>query len=172
MNDKTEDMNSEKLLKNRAKKKKKYIAILITFGSVISIAFGIWHFFVPGIWNWYSFIDSKATELIIAVRAINIFFSLLLVLLGIANILFVFRAIQDRFSTMILFSISTILWATRLILQLTYPQGSQNPVIQYSMLFTFTLVLACFAISLFLVVIQQRTIEMKDKQRSDIKFKQ
>ena len=52
------------------------IRILITIGSLISVGFGIWHFFVPKLWKWYSYIDSRAKELIVAVRAINIFFSL------------------------------------------------------------------------------------------------
>lgn len=128
------------------------IKILSTIGSIISIGFGIWHFFIPGIWDWYSYIDQTATELIIAVRAINLFFSLLLVLLGIANILTVFRKALDGFSTVVLLSISTILWFTRLALQIVYPQGSQNPVIQYSMLVVFTVVFACFFISLLLTI--------------------
>ena len=131
--------------------KNSLVKILVTIGSIISIGFGIWHFFVPGIWNWYSYIDKTATELVIAVRAINIFFSLLLVLLGIANMLFVFRKLQDRFSTMVILSISTILWTTRVILQLVYPQGSQNSIIQYSMLLIFLVVLACFALSALLI---------------------
>lgn len=126
------------------------VKILVTIGSVISIGFGLWHFFVPSIWNWYSYFDKTATELVLAVRAINIFFSLLLVLLGIANMLFVFRKQQDRFSTMVILSISTILWTTRIILQLVYPQGSQNSIIQYSMLLIFLVVLSCFALSLIL----------------------
>lgn len=130
----------------------------MTFGSIISIGFGMWHFFVPSIWNWYSYFDKTATELIIAVRAINIFFSLLLVLLGIANMLFVFRKPpQDRFSMMVMLSISTILWTTRLILQLVYPQGSQNPIIQYSMLLTFILVWGCFALSLYFVLKENKS---------------
>jgi hypothetical protein len=128
------------------------VKILVTIGSIISIGFGIWHFFVPGIWNWYSYIDETATELVIAVRAINIFFSLLLVLLGTANLVFVWRKHPDRFSTVVILSISTILWATRIILQIVYPQGSQNLIIQYSMLLVFVLVFVCFIISLFLVM--------------------
>jgi hypothetical protein len=135
------------------------VKILVTVGSVISIGFGLWHFFVPGIWNWYSYFDKTATELVIAVRAINIFFSLLLVLLGIANMLFVFRRLKDRFSTMVILSISTILWTTRIILQLVYPQGSQNSIIQYSMLLIFLVVGACFAYSLILVMSKKWTIE-------------
>lgn len=129
-----------------------WIRTLTTFGSIVSIGFGVWHFFVPKIWNWYSYIDKSATELILAVRAINIFFSLLLVLLGIANILFVSRKPLDRPSTIIILLISTILWTTRLILQIVYPQGSQNSIIQYSMLGIFVLVWICFSVSLFLVV--------------------
>ncbi|MBU0473316.1 MAG: hypothetical protein KKF62_04060 [Bacteroidetes bacterium] len=127
------------------------VKILTTIGSIISIGFGIWHFFIPGIWDWYSHFDKAATELVIAVRAINIFFSLLLVLLGIANILIVFKIPLERFSAIVILSISTVLWTTRLVLQIIYPQGSQNPVIQYSMLSVFILVFICFSISLLLI---------------------
>jgi hypothetical protein len=137
--------------------KKSFVKIFVTIGSIISIGFGLWHFFVPGIWNWYSYFDKTATELIIAVRAINIFFSLLLVLLGIANMLFVFRKPQDRFSTIVILSISTILWTTRLLLQFVYPQGSQNSIIQYSMLLTFLLVWGCFALSLWLILSETKS---------------
>jgi hypothetical protein len=137
------------------------VKILTTIGSIISIGFGIWHFFIPNIWNWYSYIDKTATELVIAVRAINIFFSLLLVLLGIANILIVFKKPLERFSTIVILSISAILWTTRLILQIIYPQGSQNPAIQYSMLSVFIGVFICFSISL-LLVLKNRNLKQFD----------
>jgi hypothetical protein len=57
-----------------------FAKVLVTMGSTASIGFGIWHFFVPQAWNWYSYIDAEATELIVAVRAINVFFSLSLVI--------------------------------------------------------------------------------------------
>lgn len=126
--------------------------VVITYtilGSMITIGFGVWHFFIPAIWDWYSYIDKSATELVTAVRAINIFFSLLLVLLGIVNILFILRKPLDRYSTIVILSVSSILWLTRVLLQLVYPQGSQNHLIQYSMLGAFLLVLFCFTFSLF-----------------------
>jgi hypothetical protein len=132
-----------------------WVKILTAFGSIVSIGFGVWHFFVPKIWNWYLYIDKTATELIIAVRAINIFFSLSLVLLGMTNLLIVFKKPREKFSLIVLLSVSTILWGTRSVLQIIYPQGSQNPVLQYSMLVIFLLVLACFTISLFLVLIKK-----------------
>jgi hypothetical protein len=132
-----------------------WVNILTTFGSIISIGFGVWHFFVPKIWNWYAYIDERATELIIAVRAINIFFSLSLILLGIANLLIVFKIPQDKFSLIVLLSVSTILWGVRAVLQIMYPQGSQNHWLQTGMLVIFLLVFACFAISLLLVSIKK-----------------
>ncbi|MBI3135047.1 MAG: hypothetical protein HYZ14_10285 [Bacteroidetes bacterium] len=131
------------------------VTILTSFGSIVSIGFGIWHFFVPRIWNWYSYIEPTATELVIAVRAINIFFSLSLVLLGIANLLIVFKNSPDKFSLMVMLSVSVILWATRTALQFIYPQGSQNPVLQYAMLAIFLVVFCCFLLSLLFVWMQK-----------------
>lgn len=132
-----------------------WIKILTTVGSLISIGFGVWHFFVPSIWNWYDYMDKSATELVVAVRATNIFFSLSLVLFGIANLLILFKTPQERFSLCVLLSVSTVIWATRVVLQLVYPQGSANPVIQYSMLFSFILVFACFALSLYFLCLKK-----------------
>jgi hypothetical protein len=42
--------------------------ILITLGSAASIGFGVWHFFVPRLWDWYSYIDASATALVVAMR--------------------------------------------------------------------------------------------------------
>jgi hypothetical protein len=55
------------------------VKIFVMIGRSASIGFGIWHFFVPRVWNWYSYMDFHATELVAAVRAINVFFSLALV---------------------------------------------------------------------------------------------
>ncbi len=140
-------------------KHKQTIIILVTIGSVIMLGFGIWHFFIPSIWKWYNYIDPQATELVVATRAINVFFSLCLVLIGIANLLlFYFKS--DVFSKIVILAISTILWITRVTLQIVYPQGSQNFALQYGMLATFSIVLSCFSISLLLVIVdsQNRSI--------------
>jgi len=126
--------------------------ILTTAGSLVTIGFGVWHFFVPRIWNWYSYIDPKAAELTIAVRAINVFFSLCLVLFGVVNILFISEARSNRYSIIVMLSATSVLWLTRTVLQLIYPQGSQNPVVQFGMLSAFILVTLSFLISLAIVI--------------------
>lgn len=129
--------------------------ILTTVGSIITICFGLWHFFVPRIWNWYSYINPNATELIIAVRNINVFFSLCLVLFGAANIIFINVNHANRFSIIIMLLVTSVLWLTRLSLQLIYPQGSFNLIVRYGMLIMFIIVTLCFLISLFIIISQK-----------------
>jgi hypothetical protein len=128
------------------------VKIFVMIGSGASIGFGVWHFFVPRLWNWYAYIDTHATELVIAVRAINIFFSLTLVLFGIVNILLVYGGKSNRYSIIVVLAATSLLWLTRVFLQVFYPQGSQYPGLQYGMLAAFTLVSLCYVISLMITL--------------------
>jgi hypothetical protein len=129
--------------------------ILMTLGSAASIGFGTWHFFVPRIWNWYSYVDVSATELVLAVRAINVFFSLSLVLFGLMNLLMAYGQNANRYSVLVVLGATCVLWAARVVMQLVYPQGSMSAALQYGMLLSFVLVLACYSASLVLVLLDK-----------------
>jgi hypothetical protein len=124
------------------------VKILVMVGSSTSIGFGIWHFFVPTAWKWYSYIDNRATELIAAVQAINAFFSLSLVLFGVVNLLFVYGDKSNRYSVIVMLAATCVLWITRVAFQVIYPQGSLYPGLQYGMLSAFVIVTLCYLISL------------------------
>jgi hypothetical protein len=128
------------------------VKTFVLLGSGASIGFGVWHFFVPGLWNWYAYIDTRATELVAAVRAINIFFSLALVLFGIVNLLFVYGGRSNRYSIIVMLAATSILWLTRVFLQVIYPQGSLYPGLQYGMLAAFTMISLCYVISLMITL--------------------
>jgi hypothetical protein len=130
---------------------------LITLGSAASIGFGIWHFFVPKMWDWYSYIDASATELVLAVRAINVFFSLSLVLFGVMNLLLAYGRSPDRYSLLVVLGATCVLWASRVVMQVVYPQGSMSATLQYGMLVSFVLVLACYSVSLVMVALGRGT---------------
>ena len=132
-----------------------FVKILVMIGSSVSIGFGIWHFFVPTAWKWYSYIDSSATELVAAVRAINAFFSLSLVLFGIVNILLIYGDRSNRYSIIVLLVATSILWLTRVVFQVIYPQGSLYPGLQYGMLSAFVLIALCYLISLTIIIFQK-----------------
>ena len=135
-----------------------FVKLLVTIGSSASIAFGVWHFFVPRLWNWYSYIDPNAKELMVAVRAINVFFSLSLVLFGVLNLLFMFSGNANRYSMIALFAATCILWLTRLVFQVIYPQGSINPLLQYGMLAAFIVINLFYLISLGVLTLQKISV--------------
>jgi hypothetical protein len=110
------------------------------------------------VWKWYSYIHPTATELIVAVRAINVFFSLSLVLFGTLNILFIFSGDSNRYSIIALLAATCILWLTRVAFQGIYPQGSLYPGLQYGMLLAFTIVSLSYLISLILIVLEKHII--------------
>lgn len=131
------------------------VKIFVTVGSSASIGFGIWHFFVPKAWNWYSYIDARAAELIVAIRAINVFFSLSLVLFGMLNLLFVCGGKANRYSIIVMLAATCVLWLTRLAFQIIHPQGSINPLLQYGMLTAFVFITLCYMVSLYLIAVQE-----------------
>jgi len=52
--------------------------ILLNAGLIISMCVGIWHFFVPYMYRWYSYLPNAPREIIVSIDWINFFFSLLL----------------------------------------------------------------------------------------------
>lgn len=134
------------------------VKILVMLGSCASIGFGIWHFFVPTIWKWYSYMDVTATELVAAVRAINAFFSMSLVLFGIVNILLVYGDKSNRYSISVMLAATCVLWITRVIFQLIYPQGSLYPGLQYGLLAAFVFVTLCYVLPFLGILLQKATM--------------
>ena len=130
------------------------VKIMVMVGSLSSIGFGVWHFFVPTMWNWYSYIDANTTELVVAIRAINVFFSLSLVLFGVVNVLFIYGEQSNRYSIIVMLAANSLLWLARVTLQIIYPQGSMIPLLQYSMLSAFVIVSLCYLVSLYFLVSQ------------------
>jgi hypothetical protein len=112
-------------------------------------------FFVPKAWKWYFYIDINATELVAAVRAINAFFSLSLVLFGILNILLIYGDKSNRYSIMVMLAATCVLWLTRVTFQLIYPQGSLYPGLQYGMLSAFVIITVCYLIALLGILFQK-----------------
>jgi len=124
--------------------------VFCTVGSVITIGFGLWHFFVPKIYNWYSYINKDAPELVAAVRAINLFFSLSLVLFGTTNLIFAYLIKDSKSGFAVMMAVSAVLWIARVIMQIFYPQGSTSSALQYGMLSCFVIVFLLFTFSFIL----------------------
>ena len=105
-------------------------------------------FFVPKAYDWYSYIVPEATELVAAVRAFNVFFSLSLVLFGLLGIIFVLSPQSNAFAVRVILAASCVLWLVRVVMQMIFPQGSISPVLQYGMLAAFVTIFCLYAVSL------------------------
>ncbi|MHB1357706.1 MAG: hypothetical protein ACYCZF_17180 [Anaerolineae bacterium] len=136
-----------------------HFRIFVTIGSIASIGFGVWHFFVPTAWKWFSYINANATELTAAVRAINAFFSLSLVLFGVVNILLIHGDRSNRYSILVVLGATCVLWLTRVAFQVIYPQGTQYPGLQYGMLSAFMFIALCYSISFIDVLVQNPVVK-------------
>jgi hypothetical protein len=90
----------------------------------------------------------------LAVRAVNLFFSLSLVLFGIMNMLLVFGPRAGRYPLLVVLGMTCVLWFVRVVMQVVYPQGSMSPVLQYGTLAAFVAVLACYLIAVALLVLE------------------
>ena len=133
-----------------------FAKILVILGSSASMGFGVWHFFVPRAWRWYSYVDANATELVAAIRATNAFFSLSLVFFGIVNVLLILGDRSSRYSIIVTLAATSFLWLTRVALQVVYPQGTLYPGLQYGMLSAFVVVALCYTIPLVSILFQRR----------------
>ena len=120
---------------------------LVTVASSVQAAFGVWHFFVPRIWSWYGYVDPSATELVLAVRAVNFFFSVCLVLMAAVNVLLVLAKEPSRYALQVVLAVSALLWLARVGMQLLFPQGSMRPALQYGMLAIFLAVASAYVAS-------------------------
>jgi hypothetical protein len=72
--------------------------------------------------------------------------------------LFVCGDKANRYSIIVMVAATCILWLTRLVFQLIYPQGSINPVLQYGMLSAFVVINLCYLVSLWLMASQKITL--------------
>jgi len=129
------------------------VKALASIGSFFTIGFGLWHFFVPKAYAWYSYMDKEATELVVAVRAVNVFFSLSLVLIGLATSVLVWSSQSNPFAVIVMLVLNVVLWAVRVGMQIVFPQGSLSPVLQYGMLTAFVIVFGLFASALVLALL-------------------
>ena len=102
--------------------------VLMRAGSVMMLGFGSWHFFVPAIHNWFSYIPKAPSELVKAIKAANFFLSLELCVFGVMGMALSFMTATNRKAVLLYLLLMSGLWIIRAVYQLVEPQGSALPV--------------------------------------------
>jgi hypothetical protein len=103
-------------------------------GGLITLGFGIWHFFIPSMFGWYDFLSDDPVELTRAVGASNFFLSFSLSLIGATSVAFPSLFPDNGPANTAWLWANVGLWTARSIYQAVAPQGSQVPGLAQSML--------------------------------------
>jgi hypothetical protein len=108
-------------------------------GGVVALGFGVWHFAVPGLYRWQSYVPDAPDSLVRAVDATNFFFSFSLSMIGVTNIVMPFMTDAAEPISRFWLWTNVALWTSRVVYQLVKPQGSHSPALQWGMSAAFVL---------------------------------
>jgi hypothetical protein len=113
-------------------------------GGAVTLGFGLWHFAVPGLYQWQSYVPDAPQSLVEAVDATNFFFSFSLSLAGATSVAMpLLTDAREPFARYWLWT-NVALWTGRVAYQLIKPQGSHSPTLQWGMLAAFAVADALF----------------------------
>lgn len=124
--------------------------ILLIVGGSITLCFGVWHFFVPTNYKWFSYLTTVPNELKNAIKASNFFISAMLVILGVETLYFTIVESSEIAIIMILMS---GLWLIRTVYQIVNPQGSSIQHRAEVMTAIFVFASLCFIIPLIIELV-------------------
>ena len=92
---------------------KKGLQILYYVSVVISALMGLWHFFVPWMFQWYDYLPTQYRNLIVGIDYTNYCFSLLLFGLSVMLILLGKRALAMNREVIYFYFFLTVVWIFR-----------------------------------------------------------
>jgi hypothetical protein len=95
--------------------------IIYLIGLSLSTGIGIWHFIVPYLHNWYSYIPDAPPEIIVSINYVNYFFSLLLT--GVSIILIVLRkeVFAKNRAALTFYGFLVFIWLNRIAITIYMP---------------------------------------------------
>ena len=92
---------------------KKGLQILYYVSVVISALVGLWHFFVPWMFQWYDYLPTQYRNLIVGIDYTNYCFSLLLFGLSVMLVLLGKRALAMNREVIYFYFFLTVVWIFR-----------------------------------------------------------
>jgi hypothetical protein len=90
-------------------------------GLAISFGTGIWHFFVPYLYRWYSYIPQAPRSIVVSIDWINFFFSLILSGNSFLLLLFRRRIYLKEVVSFTFYGFMVFVWLARVILTVVHP---------------------------------------------------
>lgn len=122
---------------------KKIAIVFLNVACIISCMVGIWHFFAPYSFKWYSYIPGAPIEIYQSINYINFCFSFLLTGISLLLIIVQKQLFADLKELQIFYVFFVLVWLSRVIIQIIWPWPSGLQmwlVIGFTMEFIFTLI--------------------------------
>jgi len=90
-------------------------------GMTLSLLVGLWHFFVPWMFQWYSYIPRQYENLIVGINWTNLCFSLFL--FGLSSLLLIWnrKIFTGSQEGLVLYGFMTFVWIFRVLLAIIEP---------------------------------------------------
>ncbi len=107
---------------------KKSIKILYYFILVISALVGLWHFFVPKMFQWYDYLPMEYENLIVAIDWTNYCFSILLFGLSLLLIILGEKVLSINGDSIYFYFFLTFVWGFRTMLALFIEPWPLEPI--------------------------------------------
>jgi hypothetical protein len=124
--------------------------LLLNVGLIISLGFGIFHFFIPDVFKWFSYIPDAPRNLVVSIKWTNYFFSLLLSGLSLLLLLFQRRVLEKDVMAIVFYIFMVIVWLSRVIITILLPF---NGTYDLTFLIQVLIFLAVFIILLIPIVL-------------------
>jgi hypothetical protein len=102
-------------------RKIKVAKLLYYIGLTLSMLVGIWHFFVPSMFKWYSYIPIEYENLIVGVDWTNFFFSFLLAGISILLIAFGKKVFSGSKDVLVFYGFIVFTWLCRVAITFIEP---------------------------------------------------
>ena len=105
-----------------------WLKIVYFISLTISMLVGLWHFFVPNLFNWYDYLPMQYKNLIVGIDYTNLCFSALLFGSSLVLILLGKSAFRLNFETIVFYTFLTIVWIFRACLSTFIEPWPLEPV--------------------------------------------
>lgn len=136
----------------------KAVKTLYYTGLGLSLLVGIWHFFVPYMFQWYSYIPEQYENLTVGIDWVNFFFSLLLTGLSAILILMGKKMFAKNHETMVFYGFSVFVWLARVVVALVHPWPVEpNAWASYGQLIASIVIFVIQLIPLLVLTLRERT---------------
>lgn len=94
---------------------------LLVTGLILSSLTGIWHFFIPYMFKWYSYIPEAPRAVIVSVDWINYLFSLLLSGVSVLLLILVNEIFRKEKTALVFYVFLVFVWLNRIVLTIVHP---------------------------------------------------